>query len=135
LDALRVERISRASAAQRAGRAGRTAPGICWQLWTRAEERAMPAFDTPEIRRTDLAGPALFVRAFAARPPEDFGWFEPPEPSGLSAADELLARLGAVDGAGRVTRLGSAMLRLPLHPRLARAYVEGERRGAARAVA
>src|SRR5690606_19336899 len=49
LDALRVERISRASAAQRAGRAGRTAPGICWQLWTRAEERAMPAFDTPEI--------------------------------------------------------------------------------------
>src|SRR6185503_11507708 len=59
LDRLALGRISRASAEQRAGRAGREAPGVCLRLWSAAEDRALKAFDEPEVRRADLAGPAL----------------------------------------------------------------------------
>lgn len=135
LDALRVERISLASATQRAGRAGRTSAGICIRLWTAAEERSLPAFDTPEIRRSDLAGVALTVRSFAARDPSEFGWFDAPETQALRRSDALLERLGAVDAEGRVTTMGREMLRMPVHPRLARALIEARRRGCVRDVA
>ncbi|MBK8976480.1 MAG: ATP-dependent helicase HrpB [Planctomycetes bacterium] len=135
IDALRVERISRASAEQRAGRAGRLGPGYCLRLWARAEERGMPATDVPELRRADLAGPALSVRAFAGRDPAGFGWFEPPEAAALARAEELLSHLDAVDGSGRVTGIGRAMLALPLHPRLARVLVEGQHLGVRAATA
>ncbi|MBI5850755.1 MAG: ATP-dependent RNA helicase, partial [Planctomycetes bacterium] len=127
VDVLRVERISLASAAQRTGRAGRTGPGVCHRLWSLADERGMAPFQTAELRRTDLAGPSLLVRAFAGRAPRDFAWFEAPDRVALDAADELLVELGAVDRAGRVTPTGRRMLALPLHPRLARALVEGGR--------
>lgn len=135
IDALRVERISLASATQRAGRAGRTGPGLCLRLWTAAEERSLPAFDTPEIRRSDLAGVALTVRAFASRDPVEFGWFDAPEAQALQRADALLRRLGAVDTEGRVTAVGTEMLRLPVHPRLGRALIEARRRRCVRPVA
>src|SRR5262249_6575413 len=44
---------------------------------------------------------------------------------------DLLARLGAIDGAGAITKLGKRLLRFPLHPRLARLVVEAETRGVA----
>ncbi len=128
LDRLELTTIRRASAEQRRGRAGRTAPGVCYRLWSLAEERGMPAFETPEIRRLDLAGLVLQVRAFAGRDPGEFGWFESPEPQGLAQANELLELLGAVAD-GQVTELGHAMLRHPLHPRLGRMFEEGRRRG------
>jgi ATP-dependent helicase HrpB len=49
----------------------------------------------------------------------------------LDAAEDLLRRLGAIDARGRMTDEGRSMLRLPLHPRLARIVSEAERRGVA----
>jgi ATP-dependent helicase HrpB len=135
LDALRIERISRASAEQRRGRAGRTAPGRCYRLWSKAEELAMAPFTAPEIRRVDLAGPALEVRAFAGRSAADFAWLEPPEPAALARAEELLARLRAVDVQGQLTPVGRAMLTWPLHPRLSRSMVAARALGCERAAA
>ncbi|MCC6670556.1 MAG: ATP-dependent helicase HrpB [Planctomycetes bacterium] len=130
LDVLRLQRISRASADQRRGRAGRTGPGVCYRLWARAEERAMAERDRPEILRVELSGPALFVRAFSGRPPAEFGWFEAPERAALERADALLGLLGALDqGRGRVSEVGRAMLRWPVHPRLARILVDARARG------
>jgi ATP-dependent helicase HrpB len=40
--------------------------------------------------------------------------------------------MGALDGSGRATGLGRAMLRLPLHPRLSRLVLEAQARGAGR---
>ncbi len=128
VDVLELGRISRASAAQRAGRAGRTGPGICYRLWSAGEERAMAAHGVPDVRRIDLAGPALLVRAFAGRDPVAFGWFEAPDRATLSAADHLLAELGALAD-DRLTELGEALLDLPLHPRLAAVVVAGRRFG------
>jgi ATP-dependent helicase HrpB len=128
LDRLELGRISRASADQRAGRAGRQGPGICLRLWGAWEEAALPARETPEIARVDLASPALQLLAWGEADLERFGWFEAPDPAALAAAQLLLARLGAVDTSG-VTALGQTMARLPVHPRLARLLIAGHTRG------
>jgi ATP-dependent helicase HrpB len=128
LGRLRVESISRASAAQRAGRAGRTAPGRCLRLYTRADFESRPDHDVPEIRRLDLAQTWLELIALEATAAP---WLEPPPESSVRTAQELLQRLGAIDGGRRLTPLGRSMLRFAVHPRSARVVVEGERRGVA----
>src|SRR5207302_911234 len=60
-------------------------------------------------------------------------WLDPPPESSWSAAEGLLHRLGAVDGAGAATAVGREMAVLPLHPRLSRMVLEAERRGAGEA--
>jgi ATP-dependent helicase HrpB len=136
VDVLQLERISLASATQRAGRAGRTGPGVCYRAWTAPEERGMPARALPEVQRIDLCGPALLVRAFAGRDPRQFGWFEAPPADALVAADKLLRELGAIDaGSGALTRLGQALLGLPLHPRLGAVVLAGRDLGCAAAAA
>lgn len=131
LPVLKVSRVSRASASQRAGRAGRTREGRCLRLYTAQDFNARPEYETPEVGRLDLAETALELRASGVEDLERFEWFEPPSTEALVAAETLLRRLGATDVRGRVTDAGRSMLRLPLHPRLARIVVEAERRGIA----
>ncbi len=130
LPSLRLAKVSRASAVQRAGRAGRTRPGVCLRLFTRHDLDGRPAFETPEILRSDLAEPVLSLKAAGVTDLAAFGWFEPPPAEALAAAEELLRRLGAVAASGEITELGRRLVRFPLHPRLARFVVEAERRGA-----
>jgi ATP-dependent helicase HrpB len=131
LPALKVSRVSRASATQRAGRAGRTREGLCLRLYTAQDFNARPEYETPEVRRLDLAETALELRASGVEDLAGFEWFEPPSAESLAAAETLLRRLGATDVRGRVTDAGRSMLRMPLHPRLARIVVEAETRGVA----
>lgn len=112
-----TERVSRAEADQRRGRAGRIAPGICYRMWARVEEGALPGFAPPEIAVADLAGLALELAVWGADP-GDLAFLTPPPESGLAEARSLLAGLGALDQAGRITDHGKALARLPLHPRL-----------------
>lgn len=132
LPLLKVSRVSRASAVQRAGRAGRTRAGRCLRLYTAQDFGARPEHETPEVRRLDLAESVLELRASGVVDLRAFEWFEAPQPEALEAAEDLLRRLGAIDAEGGVTTLGRSMLRLPLHPRLARIVVEAESRGVAR---
>ena len=134
LDRLELGRISRASADQRAGRAGRQAPGICLRLWPAWEQATLPERETPEIARVDLAGPALQLLAWGEPDLAAFDWFEPPDPAALATATLLLRQLGALNDQG-VTALGRTMARLPVHPRLGRLLIEGQRRGHAREAA
>ncbi|MEM6676423.1 MAG: ATP-dependent helicase HrpB [Pseudomonadota bacterium] len=111
--------VSRAEAEQRRGRAGRLGPGICYRLWTRAEEGALPAFAPPEIARTDLAPLALELAVWGAEDAAALAFPDPPPGPALAEARALLARLGALDPAGGATAHGRAMARFPAHPRLA----------------
>ncbi|MBC7905574.1 MAG: ATP-dependent helicase HrpB [Rhodospirillaceae bacterium] len=111
--------VSRASADQRRGRAGRTAPGICYRLWSEAEDRALQAFTAPEITEADLASLALDLAQWGVMDANALAWLDAPPPAALAQARELLAELGAVDGQGRMTSHGRAMNRLAMHPRLA----------------
>jgi ATP-dependent helicase HrpB len=132
LPVLRVGRVSKASAIQRAGRAGRTRPGRCLRLYTQHDFETRPDFEAPEIARLDLAQIVLSLRAAGVSVRDGWRWFEAPPAAALEAAETLLRRLGALDANGSVTENGRAMLRFPLHPRLARMLVEGERRGVAK---
>ena len=119
MDRLDLERISQASAAQRAGRAGRQAPGQCFRLWPEQEQKHLPLFNTPEIQRIDLAPTLLAIHAWGAKNAKDFPRYETPAEGRRTAAENHRSLRGALHN-GTLTNLGRAMLRLPVHPRLAR---------------
>lgn len=111
-------RVSRAEADQRRGRAGRLEPGVCYRLWSEAEDRALSPFAPPEIQEADLAPLALDLAAWGAEP-DSLPWLDAPPPGPMAQARSLLTTLGALDGSGRITPHGREMAALPLHPRLA----------------
>jgi ATP-dependent helicase HrpB len=129
LDRLRVTPISRASAEQRTGRAGRTRPGVCIRLWSAAAHRGRPEQAEPEIRCVDLAGAVLQLLCLGETNIERFPWLESPRASAVEQALALLRRLGAVTKEGGVTEQGRATARLPVHPRIGRLLLEGQRWG------
>ena len=128
-----TERVSRAEAEQRRGRAGRVAPGVCYRLWARAEEGALPAFAPPEMLTADLAGLALELAVWGGA--EGLAFLTPPPEAALAEARALLAGLGALDGVGRITAHGRAMAARPLHPRLAHMLLTAGRGAATLAAA
>jgi ATP-dependent helicase HrpB len=128
LSGLRTVRISQARCSQRTGRAGRTGPGRCLRLYTEADFQARPAFDTPELQRSDLAEPLLALHGMGIAAPGALAWFEAPPEAALAAAETLLTRLGALEE-GALSPVGRRMADLPLHPRLARLAVAGEDSG------
>ena len=132
LSGLRTTRISQARCTQRTGRAGRTGPGRCLRLYTEADFAARPAFDVPELHRSDLAETMLMLRSLGLAlhgmgisSPSALDWFEAPPEAAVAAAEALLTRLGALDG-GALTPVGRRMADLPLHPRLARLAIAGD---------
>lgn len=116
---LETVRVTAASAAQRRGRAGRLEPGICYRLWTEAEDRALIPFNTPEIAAADLAPLALELAVWGVREAKSLQWLTPPPAAPLAQAQDLLTRLGALDADGAVTPHGREMALMPVHPRLA----------------
>jgi ATP-dependent helicase HrpB len=127
---LATVRVSRASAEQRRGRAGRLAPGVCYRLWSRQEELALPERSPPEILEADLAPLALDLAAAGVRDPNELRWLDPPPAAAFSEARSLLVQLGALDRSGGFTRHGAAMSRLALHPRLSHMVMKAIELGA-----
>ncbi|GAA0278291.1 hypothetical protein GCM10010302_14950 [Streptomyces polychromogenes] len=134
LGALATVRASRAAGRQRAGRAGREAPGTVYRCWAEAEDGRLPAFPSPEIRIADLTQFALQAACWGDLDASGLALLDAPPAGAMAAAREVLSAVGAVDAAGRPTARGLRMARLGLHPRLARALLDGtELLGARRA--
>jgi len=123
-------RVSLASADQRRGRAGRQGPGICYRLWSRAEEATLVARATPEILEADLAPLALDLADAGVSQPGELAWLDSPPAAAFEEAIQLLRSLGALDQAGRITAHGRRLARYALHPRLAHMVVHGRELGA-----
>jgi len=119
-------RESRASAEQRKGRAGRLAPGVCYRLFSRHTLSAMTPHMPPEILEADLSPLLLELAAWGTTEPAELTWLDPPPETSILTARELLQDLAALDSEGRMTALGTAMSRLPLHPRLSRLLLRAE---------
>ncbi|MFE4787797.1 ATP-dependent RNA helicase [Streptomyces sp. NPDC056756] len=125
LGALATVRASRAAGRQRAGRAGREAPGTVYRCWAEAEDGRLPAYPSPEIRIADLAQFALQAACWGDPDASGLALLDPPPGGAMAAAREVLLAVGAVSPAGRPTPRGLRMARLGLHPRLARALLDG----------
>ncbi|WP_371615340.1 ATP-dependent RNA helicase [Streptomyces sp. NBC_00454] len=125
LGALATVRASRAAGRQRAGRAGREAPGTVYRCWAEAEDGRLPSFPSPEIRIADLAQFALQAACWGDPDAAGLALLDPPPAGAMAAAREVLLAVGAVTPAGRPTPRGLRMARLGLHPRLARALLDG----------
>jgi ATP-dependent helicase HrpB len=76
----------------------------------------------------DLAGAVLQLFCLGETDVQRFPWLEPPRPASVEQALALLRRLGALGDEG-VTDLGRTLARLPVHPRVGRLLVEGQRWG------
>jgi len=129
MDGLVTMAASQASAEQRRGRAGRLCPGRCVRLWSAVEQERRPPFTPPEILLADPLPLALQLVAWGAGQGEDLPWLDPPPPEPLARAIQLLGRLGAVDGAGRLSAHGRSLARLGVHPRLAHMLLRAEKEG------
>ncbi|MFD7493195.1 ATP-dependent helicase HrpB [Streptomyces sp. NPDC059832] len=125
LSALTTVRASQAAGRQRAGRAGREAPGAVYRCWAQAEDGRLARFPSPEIKVADLAAFALQAACWGDPDASGLALLDPPPAGAMSAAREVLTAVGAVDADGRVTDRGVRMSRLGLHPRLARALLDG----------
>lgn len=125
LSGLVTVRVSAAVAEQRAGRAGREAPGRAWRCWPEFEHATLPVYPEPEIRTSDLTRLALELACWGTPDGQGLAWWDPPPAGGMAAGHEVLRALGAVDGAGAATDRGRRMAAVGLHPRLARALLDG----------
>jgi ATP-dependent helicase HrpB len=119
--------VSRASATQRAGRAGREAPGRVYRCWSEAQHDRLPAQPEPEIAAADLTGFALDLAQWGHPDGTGLSLPDAPPPGAMQAATGTLRTLGATDADGRITTRGRALADAGLHPRLARALLDGAR--------
>ncbi|MFE2911108.1 ATP-dependent helicase HrpB [Kitasatospora indigofera] len=127
LSALVTVRASLAAARQRAGRAGREAPGVVHRCWQQAEDALAAPFPTPEIALADLTSFALQAACWGDPDAHGLALPDRPPAGAMAAARQTLQALGAVDEQGRATPRGTRIARTGLHPRLARALLDGAR--------
>lgn len=120
--------VSQAGAAQRCGRAGRTQAGVCYRLWSEAAHLVPQS--NPEIIDADLAPLMLELALWGVTDVHALRWLDAPPAPHVAQAKELLQRLGALDGQGRITRQGAAMAKWGVHPRLAHMLLRGKEIGA-----
>jgi ATP-dependent helicase HrpB len=125
LGALTTVRASRATAGQRAGRAGREAPGRVYRCWSQSEHERLPERPRPEIELADLTGFALQTACWGDPDAAGLAMLDAPPPAAMRAARETLQAVGAVDEKGRATPRGRRMANVGVHPRLARALLDG----------
>ncbi|MCX2733853.1 ATP-dependent helicase HrpB [Saccharopolyspora sp. NFXS83] len=133
LAGLATVRVSQAGAEQRAGRAGRQGPGLAYRCWPEHEHSTLPAFAEPEIRTAELTRLALELACWGTPDGSALTWWDEPPTGPLAAGHEVLRGLGALDSDGAVTGRGRRMAELGLHPRLARALLDGTELAGARA--
>jgi len=122
--ALPIVPISRASADQRAGRAGRVHAGVCVRLYSEEDYEDRPEYTLPEIRRSNLAEVILRLYAMKLGPVDKFPFVDAPSSQAIKEGFTTLRELRALNAAGRLTKTGRIMARLPLDPRISRMIIE-----------
>ncbi|MEU4349749.1 ATP-dependent helicase C-terminal domain-containing protein [Streptomyces sp. NPDC023838] len=125
LGSLATVSVSDAGATQRLGRAGREAFGTVYRCWAPADDARRPRFPSPEIKIADLASFALRAACWGDPTAQGLALLNAPPTGAMAAARSVLTAIGAVDEAGRATERGVRMARLGVHPRLARALLDG----------
>lgn len=125
LSGLSTVRAARSSAHQRSGRAGRQAPGTAYRCWSQAEHERRPEHPEPEVAVADLTGFALSLAVWGSPDPATLPLPSAPSSAAMAVARRSLLTLGAITADGRVTPHGTRLAATGVHPRLARALLDG----------
>lgn len=120
-----TQRVSRAAAEQRKGRAGRIEQGVCYRLWSEADQFGLREFTPPEIQQADLTSVVLELAQWGARSPDALAWIDPPPVAHWQQAVDLLKWLDLLESDGAISELGKAARSLGCHPRLAHMMLRG----------
>ncbi|MFC0114075.1 ATP-dependent helicase HrpB [Kibdelosporangium aridum] len=130
LPGLATVRTSAAVADQRAGRAGREGPGRVYRCWPEHEQSTLPRYPEPEIRVADLTRLALELACWGTPDGSALRWWDAPPEGALKAGQTVLHDLHALNNDGTPTDRGRKMADVGLHPRLARALLDGGKQAA-----
>jgi ATP-dependent helicase HrpB len=128
LGRLSLQKHSQASAQQRAGRAGRLRPGKVVRLFSKTDYQRRKACEKADIESADLSEALIWLAALKLQP-EDVPWLQKPPKASLDRSRILLSSLGAINAKGRLTETGTALASLPVHPRLGKIALEGQKLG------
>ena len=119
LSRLETVQITKDSADQRAGRAGRLSAGVCYRMWTKANQERMTEHRIPEIMEADLAALVLDMAKWGISNLNQLTWLSPPPKAAVMQAVDVLTNLNALDTNKRITEHGKEIHQLPCHPRIA----------------
>jgi pre-mRNA-splicing factor ATP-dependent RNA helicase DHX15/PRP43 len=126
-DSLKIAPISQASALQRAGRAGRTCPGKCYRLYTeKSFTSELPPVTEPEIKRNELSNMILGLNTLGITQLTQFDFIEAPPTETIFRGLEILQQINAITSPdGQLTKVGEALSRFPLEPRMGKVLLVG----------
>jgi ATP-dependent helicase HrpB len=96
-----------------------------YRCWAEADDGRRSRFPSPEIEIADLASFALRAACWGDPAARGLALLDAPPAGAMAAARAALTAAGAVDEEGRATERGIRMSRLGVHPRLARALLDG----------
>lgn len=119
LSRLETVQITKDSADQRAGRAGRLSAGVCYRMWTKANQERLIEHRIPEIMEADLAALVLDMAKWGISNLNQLTWLSPPPKAAVLQAIDVLTNLNALDLNKRITEHGKEIHQLPCHPRIA----------------
>jgi len=119
LSRLETVQITKDSADQRAGRAGRLSAGVCYRMWTKANQERLIEHRIPEIMEADLAALVLDMAKWGISNLNQLTWLSPPPKAAVMQAVDVLTNLNALDTNKRITEHGKEIHQLPCHPRIA----------------
>jgi len=119
MNRLNTQSISQDSAVQRSGRAGRLSAGVCYRMWTAAQQSHLAKHASAEILHSDLSSLVLELSHWGVTDVHELQWMDLPPAGAIEQAKTLLQQLGAIDEQGNITKHGGDMLKLGTHPRLA----------------
>jgi ATP-dependent helicase HrpB len=85
-------------------------------LWEEAAHPGRPAFDPPEIETADLTPLMLSLARWGTADPTSLAWLDQTPAASIGAARDRLAKLGALDAEGRITKWGEQVASLPMDP-------------------
>jgi ATP-dependent RNA helicase DDX35 len=112
--------ISKSQAIQRAGRAGRVRPGKCYRLCTQSSFNSLPDTTFPEIQRSNLSFPILYLKNLEIQNISSFPFISMPSKNNISHGLEILYNLGAIDDTSELTQdLGKVLVEFPIDIKLA----------------
>lgn len=125
LSKLQTVKISKDAANQRAGRAGRLSAGVCYRMWSMADQERMAEHRIPEILDADLAPLVLDMANWGVKDISQLTWLSQPPKAAVASGTETLHQLTALDE-GKITAHGKALHRLACHPRIAHMLLMAE---------